>query len=135
VRVNPRKRELTYVNAGHPQPIARARSDQPVLLESTGPILTSALSDLPCDQATLEFGAGDSLLLYTDGVTEARGSHGMFGQERLVSTLMRGDRRGSDLLDDILKEVVDFSGSSTHQDDITLLTLNLAPAPAAADAR
>jgi sigma-B regulation protein RsbU (phosphoserine phosphatase) len=125
-RVNPRRHELTYVNAGHPEPFARTRSARPVLLEPTGPLLTSALSDLPCEQATLEFGPGDSLLLYTDGVTEARGAIGMFGNERLISTLMRGDRRGPDLLDDLLKEVADFSGSSTHQDDITLLTLDLA---------
>ena len=41
---------------------------------------------------------------------------------------MHGDRRGTDLLDAILKEVADFSGSATHQDDITLLTLDLAAA-------
>jgi sigma-B regulation protein RsbU (phosphoserine phosphatase) len=97
-----------------------------LLLESTGPLLTSAISDLPCEQVRLEFGPGDALLLYTDGVTEARGPSGMFGHERLVSSVMRGDRRGPELLDGILTEVIDFSGSSTHQDDITLLTLDVA---------
>ncbi len=126
VRVHPRRRELTYVNAGHPEPIVRTRSTPPRLLDSTGPLLTSALADLPCEQVTVEFGLGDSLFLYTDGFTEARGAQGMFGQERLVSTLMSGNRRGSDLLEGLLKEVADFSGSASHQDDITLLTLDLA---------
>jgi sigma-B regulation protein RsbU (phosphoserine phosphatase) len=125
-RVSPRKRELTYVNAGHPQPIMRTRSLEPLLLDSTGPLLTSALSDLPCEQATVEFGPGDSILFYTDGVTEASGASGMFGLDRLASLMMVGNRRGSELLDNILSEVAAFTGSSNHQDDVTLLTVELA---------
>jgi sigma-B regulation protein RsbU (phosphoserine phosphatase) len=128
VRVNALRRELAYVNAGHPGPIARTRHGQLLLLQSTGPLLTSAFSEMPCEQVNLEFGPGDALLLYTDGVTEARGPTGIFGHERLVSTMMRGDRRGLELLDGILTDVVDFSGSSTHEDDITLLALDMAPA-------
>ncbi|MGA2701443.1 MAG: SpoIIE family protein phosphatase [Isosphaeraceae bacterium] len=76
-------------------------------------------------------GPGDSLLLYTDGVTEFHGPGGMFGQERLVSAIL-GGRRGADLLDALLSEVVAFSNSPNNQDDITLLALDLAE-PAAAD--
>jgi sigma-B regulation protein RsbU (phosphoserine phosphatase) len=125
-RVDMRRRELTYVNAGHPVPIARTRSARPVLLVPTGPLLSSALGDLPCEQATLGLAPGDSFLFYTDGVTEAPGSSGMFGQERLVTALMRGERRGPDLLDGLLAEVTAFSGSATQQDDITILILDLA---------
>jgi serine phosphatase RsbU (regulator of sigma subunit) len=39
--------------------------------------------------------------------------------------VMRGDRRGRALLDEILQEVATFTGSSTHQDDVTLLALEL----------
>jgi sigma-B regulation protein RsbU (phosphoserine phosphatase) len=124
-RVNPRSRELIYVNAGHPEPIARTSSAKPILLAPTGPLLTSALSDLPYEQLTVEVGPGDSLLLYTDGVTDAWGPTGMFGQERLVAAMMRRDRRGKDLLDGLLSEIAAFSGSSTYQDDITLLTMDL----------
>ena len=123
-RVDPRRRELTYVNAGHPQPIVRTSLPQPLLLESTAPLLTSALSDLPCDQATVEFGPGDTILLYTDGVTEASGASGMFGPGRLISLLMNRDRRGAELLDDILREIAGFTGSVNHQDDVTLLMLD-----------
>jgi sigma-B regulation protein RsbU (phosphoserine phosphatase) len=125
-RLDTKKHELTYVNAGHPEPIARTKSTQPVLLSPTAPLLTSALSDLPCEQTSVTFEPGDSLLFYTDGVTEAWGPTGMFGPERLVAMIMRGDRRGPELLDGILKEVATFTGSSTHQDDVTLLSLELA---------
>jgi sigma-B regulation protein RsbU (phosphoserine phosphatase) len=119
------RRELTYVNAGHPEPIIRTNAAQPVVLAPTAPLLTSALFDLPCEQATVEFGPGDSILFYTDGVTEAAAGSKIFGQERLVSMMMRGDR-GGDLLEEILREVAAFTGSSLHQDDVTLLTLDLA---------
>jgi phosphoserine phosphatase RsbU/P len=124
-RVNPSRRELIYVNAGHPQPIIRASSPTHLLLEPTAPLLTSALSDLPCEQATVEFGPGDSILFYTDGVTEASGASAMFGTERLISMMMGKDRRGADLLDDILSELTAFTGSSSHQDDVTLLMMEL----------
>jgi len=101
-------------------------------LDSTGPILSSALFDIPCEQATAALGPGDSLLLYTDGVTEAHGPGGMFGQERLVSAIL-GGRRGADLLDALLSEVVAFSNSPNNQDDITLLALDLAEPAAVHD--
>jgi sigma-B regulation protein RsbU (phosphoserine phosphatase) len=127
--VNIQRHELIYVNAGHPEPIARTKAATPLLLDPTGPLLTSALSDMPYEQTTLEVRPGDSLLFYTDGVTEARGASGMFGQERLVSAMMRGDRHGPDLLDGLLAEVDAFTGSSTQQDDITLLILDLGRDP------
>jgi hypothetical protein len=40
--------------------------------------------------------------------------------------MMVGGRLGSDLLDDILSEAAAFTESATHQDDVTLLTLDLA---------
>jgi phosphoserine phosphatase RsbU/P len=105
---------------------------RPILLDSTGPILTSALFDIPCEQGTATLRPGDSLLLYTDGVTEAQGPGGMFGQERLVRAIL-GGRRGADLLDALLAEVVAFSNSPSNQDDITLLTLDLAEPATAND--
>jgi sigma-B regulation protein RsbU (phosphoserine phosphatase) len=127
-RADARRGELTYVNAGHPEPVARTGASGPILLAPTGPLLSSALFDLPCEQVTMRLNPGDSLLFYTDGITEARGPGGMFGQDRLVGALMRGDRRGPDLLDGLLAEVTAFSGSETHQDDVTMLTLDLAGA-------
>ncbi len=123
--IDPRHGELRYINAGHPEPIIRAGASRPILLDSTGPILSSALFDIPCEQATTALGPGDSLLLYTDGVTETHGPGGMFGQERLVKAILTG-RRGADLLDSLLADVVAFSNSRSNQDDITLLTVDLA---------
>jgi serine phosphatase RsbU (regulator of sigma subunit) len=117
--------EMRYVNAGHPEPIVRTGTAPPLLLDSTGPILSSALFDIPCEQAACKLGPGDSLLLYTDGLTEAHGPEGLFGQGRLISALSRGGR-GAALLDTLLADVVAFSGAPGNKDDITLLSLDLA---------
>jgi sigma-B regulation protein RsbU (phosphoserine phosphatase) len=127
-RFDPRRRALTYVNAGHPEPIARTGRREPVLLETTGPFLSSLFSEFPCEQATLTLEPGDSLLFYTDGVTDVRGPDGMYGFDRLVSALMGGQRRGSELLDAVLAEISAYSGSESHQDDVTILTMDLAAA-------
>jgi sigma-B regulation protein RsbU (phosphoserine phosphatase) len=127
-RVDLRRGQMCYVNAGHPEPIVCAVGVQPILLDSTGPILSTALFDIPCQQSTCALGPGDSLLLYTDGVTEAHGPQGVFGLDRLVSAIGRG-HRGSDLLDGLLSEVVTFANSPNHQDDITLLSLDLTSTP------
>jgi sigma-B regulation protein RsbU (phosphoserine phosphatase) len=123
-RVHLGRGELRYVNAGHPEPMVCRGAERPVLLDSTGPILSSALFDIPIEQASHPLGPGDSLLLYTDGVTEAHGPSGLFGQERLVSAMLRGDR-GAVLLDGLLSEIVAFSNSPNNKDDITLLSLDL----------
>jgi serine phosphatase RsbU (regulator of sigma subunit) len=120
-----RHQELRYVNAGHPAPILRRRSSDAVSLEPTGPLISSALYDLPCEQAAIGLEPGDLLLSYTDGITEAHGATGMFGQDRLVSAVTRGERRGPALLDGLIAEVAAFSGSPALQDDITLLSVEL----------
>jgi sigma-B regulation protein RsbU (phosphoserine phosphatase) len=124
-RIDTRRGELQYVNAGHPEPIIRSGAARTMLLDSTGPILSSAFFDIPCEQASVALRTGDSLLLYTDGLTESRGPDGMFGKDRLVLAML-SDRRGADLLDTVLSEVVAFSSSPSNQDDITLLAVDLA---------
>ena len=116
--------DLVYVNAGHPLPIVRRASSQTVLLEPTGPVLSPILCDLPCTQDVFRLEPGDSLLLYTDGVIEAWGPSGVFGQDRLIEHVTEGNRRGMELLDHVLAGVKTYSGSAPHRDDITLLTLD-----------
>jgi sigma-B regulation protein RsbU (phosphoserine phosphatase) len=125
-RMDPRRRELAYVNAGHPEPILCQQAAPPVLLAPTGPLICSALLDEPCRRAIVELNPGDLVLFYTDGVTEARGPGGMFGQERLVAMLTQAGRRGADLLDALLATLSAFTGTAAPQDDVTILEVDLA---------
>ena len=62
---------LTYCSAGHEPPIVRRANGDFETLEPTGMVL-GAMRDMPFDDACLHLYAGDGLLLYTDGLTEAR---------------------------------------------------------------
>lgn len=124
-RVDPKQGTLTYVNAGHPPPLARTRAFGATWLGPTGPLMSSVMCDMPFERATVHLAPGDSLLFYTDGVVEARGPKGMYGPERLSDLVMPGLLRGVDLLDRLLAEVAQFTGPAPHQDDITLVALDM----------
>jgi sigma-B regulation protein RsbU (phosphoserine phosphatase) len=123
-RVDPARGEFRYVSAGHPEPIILGKGGSPVLLDSTGPILSSVFLDVPFEQKSHPLAPGDIVFLYTDGVTEARGPDGMYGRDRLLARLLAG-RRGAELLDGLLAELAAFTGSSTGQDDITMLCVEI----------
>jgi serine phosphatase RsbU (regulator of sigma subunit) len=112
---------LEYVNAGHPPPILRRMTAPAIWLESTAPLITSALTDVPIRKAAVTVAAGDLLFLYTDGLIEAEGPAGWYGQSRVDSALHAGNSKGARLLDEILKSVADFSAGRPIADDITLL--------------
>jgi len=74
---------------------------------------------------TIPFVAGDSLVLYTDGVTEAANDEEKeFSGSRLADTLrMLRSRSASEITDGIVDHVRRFSGQDHHRDDLTLVTV------------
>jgi PAS domain S-box-containing protein len=77
--------QLPILVAGHPPPL-RVRGASVEAVGMTGPLL-GAPDEHEWDLATVELGIGDQLVLYTDGVTEARGERNRFGEQRLCQTL------------------------------------------------
>lgn len=120
-RLDSRAGRLEYVNAGHPPPFLHRRSEPAQWLDSTAPLISSALIDSPCHKAAVTVAPGDALLLYTDGVTEAEGPNGWFGQSHLQSAIHAGDFNGPSLLDEILAQVTAFVDGRPIADDMTLL--------------
>jgi sigma-B regulation protein RsbU (phosphoserine phosphatase) len=76
-------------------------------------------------ETLLPFAPGTTVLLFSDGVTDARGGEdGMFGMERLMESFQRhGDKSAEELVGGILKEIRDFSRGWPQHDDITLVAL------------
>jgi serine phosphatase RsbU (regulator of sigma subunit) len=119
--------ELNYVNAGHPAGILARGGSSIELLEATSPMLSSTFHDVPYKDQTVMLGDEDSVLLYTDGVTETQsGRHEMFGHDRMTSLMTDEGYRGGELLDRILHSVSEFAGSRPQLDDITLLAVGKA---------
>jgi sigma-B regulation protein RsbU (phosphoserine phosphatase) len=81
---------LRYVNAGHPQPLLM-RDGRAVRALADGRRLPMGVRDERAEVGTESLEPGDRLLLYTDGVIEARGPDGQpFGEQRLVDLAERG---------------------------------------------
>ena len=112
---------LGYSNAGHNAPVLARADGSIVRLREGGPIL-GEFPDAPYEQATVPFCAGDRLLIFTDGVSEAHGPGDLeFGEPRL-ETLMRESRGQSaaELRRRILSAVHEFRDRPL-EDDATML--------------
>jgi hypothetical protein len=113
---------LEYCNAGHPDPLV-LRSGGAVEMLTVRSALLGAFPQTQFEPAQVSLAAGDVLLLYTDGVTEARGPGGRFGDERIASLLARSSRVSvSSLSDNLVKEVADYA-SGALSDDVAIMAL------------
>ena len=114
---------LTYANAGHYPPIL-VRADGAVERLAAGGAVLGVFADGAYEQGRISIGRGDRLVLYTDGITEARDQHGEeFGEERLVA--LASKHRGCSapaLQARLIDAVASFTGG-TFQDDATLIVL------------
>jgi sigma-B regulation protein RsbU (phosphoserine phosphatase) len=123
---------LVYCNAGHCPPYLFRAQDLAEVhkLDPTGPAL-GIFEDKAWVQGVVQLGPGDVLVLYTDGVTEARQGPGMlFGDERLLQAVRTGlgspEARGpsaQEVLDSIMAEVGQFVSGAPQSDDIALVVL------------
>jgi len=116
-----KRRRLRYVNCGHLCALLLRRDGTLERLDSTGTVL-GLFKEWDCAIGERRLSAGDTLALYTDGVTEAFNDAGEeFGEQRLVAALRRHRQLPSQaLLASIVAEVQQFSAREQH-DDITLV--------------
>jgi sigma-B regulation protein RsbU (phosphoserine phosphatase) len=116
---------FTYVNAGHNPPFFCRADGSIELLEEGGLILGVMPTTRPYDQGTVTVGPGDTLCLYTDGVSEAMNSAGVeFGEEKLQGLLREARTVPVDgLRRSIVDAVTGWSGAAGQSDDITLVLL------------
>lgn len=119
-------RRLRYANCGHLAGLLLRCKDKLERLESTGTVL-GVFKEWDCEIGEIQVSAGDTLALYTDGITESFNDAGEeFGEERLVSALCRHRALSSqDLLAAVVDEVRQFSPREQH-DDITLIVAQCA---------
>jgi serine phosphatase RsbU (regulator of sigma subunit)/predicted enzyme related to lactoylglutathione lyase len=112
--------QFRYVNCGHPPPLLLRANGDLEELPATSTVL-GLFNGWECGIEETQLFAGDTLVLYTDGVTECFDADGVeFGTERLVDILRRGRNSAAELLDDIFDELRRFGGPD-QQDDITLI--------------
>jgi serine phosphatase RsbU (regulator of sigma subunit) len=112
---------LRYVNCGHLCGLILRGNDAVERLDATGTVL-GLFEDWDCEMGERRISAGDTLALYTDGITEAfNNAEEEFGEERLVAALRKhGACCSRELLEAIVAEVRGFSPRE-QRDDITMI--------------
>jgi sigma-B regulation protein RsbU (phosphoserine phosphatase) len=118
------KRRIHYVNCGHnPALLFRANTGALSLMNSSCPPIGLSPEEI-CELASEDLMAGDVLVFYTDGVTEAENQRGEeFGMERLSAVVLRGSSLpAEDLMTNIYNAAADFCGDDFN-DDMTILVV------------
>jgi len=121
---SPATRTLTYINAGHNQPILRHNAG-PIQRFDTGGLPLGIKADASYQTGTVKLAAGDWLVVFTDGVVEAINEAGSdYGEQRLISILNGGtDLPPVKMLSRIMVDLDFFVGNTPQHDDITCLLI------------
>jgi serine phosphatase RsbU (regulator of sigma subunit) len=122
--LDPAAGTLSYGNAGHcPALLVRAGGDV-TWLARTGMAL-GVVEEAVWEESSVAFQAGDLLVLYTDGVTEAPSPQGkLFRSHRLKSVAREHIRAGPvEVLENVLADVMAFAAGGRLRDDIALIVL------------
>ena len=119
-------RHLRYANCGHNAPLLVHADGGVDRLQATSTVL-GMFESWTCATAAVALAPGDTLLLFTDGVTEAIDPAGeAFGEARLLSSLRRhGHLSLSSLIHVMLREIRSFAGGR-QRDDMTLVVARCA---------
>jgi sigma-B regulation protein RsbU (phosphoserine phosphatase) len=123
---DPATRTLNYINAGHNNPILR-RNNGTVEYLVAGGLPLGIRAEAPYDSGSTVLQAGDWLVIFTDGVIEARNERDEeYGEPRLLEVLRNGAASTPDeLLRRLLGDVDSFVGATPQHDDITCMLVKI----------
>jgi phosphoserine phosphatase RsbU/P len=135
--LSPQTGRLVYANAGHNPPILLRAGSAQAVGRIGGGMALGVERGQQVEQAELTLQAGEALVLFTDGVTEAFSPQGqMFGQEQLVQAIDRrtpGDTAApvyysaQGIVNAIEDKLTEFRGDQPPEDDLTLLVIARLP--------
>ena len=129
---DPETGEFTYASGGHDAPLLVHSDGSSELLPLTGGIALGIVPDLAYGQNSVVLDHGETLVLYTDGVTEAMNGEGeQFGIERLRKVFTgRAPKDANEAAHKVFEAVNTFADGAAQSDDITCLTLRRSETPA-----
>ena len=122
--LDPATHLLSYVNAGHNPPLWVKHAGEVERLTRTA-IALGVVTGEQVNQQTIKLESGDSLLLYTDGLTESFNNDGdFFGEERLLEAIQSNEcSSASDLMDVVERSLLNFVQDVPPADDLTMVAL------------
>ncbi len=118
------KRTITYAGAGHPYPLVVSRQGEITELHASG-VAAGLFSDAAFDERVQQFFPGDLLLLYTDGMSEARLGNAMYEERRMLEAVREcAQRSARDAADYLANDVQAFAGGKL-KDDIAIVVIGI----------
>lgn len=125
---DPQTSNFRFVNAGHNPPLwFKNGNEQPEELEAGGLILGAMPTMAPYNEKTVTFSPGDLIVMYTDGVTEARNNDKTeeYGEKRLLDCINQNRNKSAvQIQQSIIDDVTSFSSNIQH-DDITIIIIKV----------
>jgi sigma-B regulation protein RsbU (phosphoserine phosphatase) len=119
---------LVYAVGGHDRPYWLRAGDGTIRQLAGQGMLLGAFPAIRLDECEVTLAPGDSLVLYTDGVTEARSEADLFDEARLEAVLAGClSASAGQIAQGILDAVNEFTGSLPQSDDMTLVVIQRAP--------
>jgi len=122
--LDPENAELIYSNAGHNLPFIVNETGSVKRLE-TGNIVLGAIEDVTYTEDSIKLEKGDTLLIFSDGISEAiNPNEEEFGEDPLPA-LVNANRESSamSLIDTIIEEVIRHAGKAPQRDDMTIVVI------------
>jgi sigma-B regulation protein RsbU (phosphoserine phosphatase) len=118
--------QVEYADAGHEPPFILHPSGAVLKVEKVGGLVLGFIPGEEFRSGTMQLNPGDTLVLYTDGVTEAMNlDHELFGADAIERTLAQtAHPAGSEaILNAVLDGMYGFVGGAKQSDDITMLVI------------
>jgi serine phosphatase RsbU (regulator of sigma subunit) len=131
--LNLRTGVLNYANGGHNPPVVVREDGEVTQLPQTGGMAMGIMAGLTYQEGAVSLSAGDTLFLYTDGISEAMDGDGHeFTVERLLASLSESHRQSLDIVvSSVTDAVSDFVGDAPQHDDMTYLVVRYKGPPGA----
>ncbi|MFH1799349.1 MAG: SpoIIE family protein phosphatase [Candidatus Omnitrophota bacterium] len=122
-----KKKQMTCANAGHYPPLWFKSKERAFTEITTNGVPVGILPEQTYPEETIQLASQDLLVMYTDGVIEARAAHGeMFGIERLKQLIAQNSSLGAhDLFMKIQDGIKEFIGQAPPFDDLTLMVVRV----------
>jgi sigma-B regulation protein RsbU (phosphoserine phosphatase) len=115
--------QVVVGNGGHPAPVLVQGGGAPRMCGGSGQLL-GILESGTFEEERLTLSPGDTLVLYTDGVTEGRLGSELYGDDRLLRALDGAEGDAGRLVDDLVADVLDFQ-DGVARDDIAVVAVRV----------
>jgi sigma-B regulation protein RsbU (phosphoserine phosphatase) len=116
---------VTVSSAGHPLPLLGRRGEAAAAIGAPN-MLLGVFDDVSYLDRQYELHPSDAVLVFTDGVTEARRADEWFGEDELVELLGAGDMSAGHLVETVLEQVLEFQDGFAR-DDIAVVSIVVPP--------